>query len=350
MRNVLLVAGALGSLGAAQQTLVVPAAYDAVEGPAVAGIAGFTQARTMQVLIDARHLAAMQGASITALAFRRDGQFAEALAAGRCELVVRLAAATRAAVEPLPELARNRAAPIEVFRGEVDLPAAPAVSGAAPWRAPFAVAIALTAPFAYAGGDLCVEIEGSPTAEAPAPFWPVDAVSDGVRGDVQRLGTACGPFVGRDRRNHTTAASDLVVGRTARFVSRGLAGATGFLSIALAPLPVPIDLTAIGAPGCFAYVSGIAVIAARYGPALAAEFGGAANAVVHIPNDAALLGASFASQWLDPGPPLATSNALVCRLAAAVPTLGMATVLAERGAASGRVDTTAAPVVRFSFR
>jgi hypothetical protein len=343
----LLVSCCLAATALAQH-VVVPSAFESVDGPSRFGFAGVTVADHQQIVVDARHLTALQSQAITGIRLRRDQTFGAALAAGRFDLVVRIGNAPGEARRASASFAGNLPSPIEVFRGRIDLPPAPPVSGPLGWDAPDAVAIRFATPWPYTGGHLCLDLDGTPTS---ATRWPFDAASDPVQGSVTNLGVACSRFASAVGQTVVAMPRDLIVGQTARFVGRGEPGGSAFPLFGLQALPTPVDLAVVGAPGCALRIASFASGATSYGPIeLGALFGGLANYRIAIPSDSALLGARFLTQWLETGPPLTSSNALDCRIAAALPTLGMATVSAAPGQPEGHVDVTQAPVVRFDLR
>jgi hypothetical protein len=82
--------------------------------------------------------------------------------------------------------------------------------------------------------------------------------------------------------------------------------------------------------------------------------GAVAHALLPIPNDPGVLGARFATQWFEILPNVTSTNALDCTIAASLPQLGMANVLARTTGSgpippSGIVDAGAAHVLRFEF-
>lgn len=344
-----LVFGTAG-LAVAQQHIVVPSAFADSEAPSLAGLAGATVAMRQQILIDPAHLTSAVGRTILALQLRRDTGFGRARSAQAARMIVRLGTNSVAPVEASTTLARNLGNAVEVFRGDVTFPATPEVSGYVGWVAPHIVDIRFTTGYAYSGGTLCIDLYGTPLHSAP-PHWSVDAASDRAAGATTAIGAACGPYANAIGRSSGLAEADLVPGESALFFSRGEPGASAILLFGPRPRAVPLDLGFLGAPGCMLYIDAFAAATTVFARAeLGAAFGGLANVVVRIPADQALLGGRLATQWIESGLALRTSEALDCRIASAPSRLGMATVTARPGEPDGRIDVTRSPVVRLELR
>jgi hypothetical protein len=347
MRTLLVTCLAVTPL-AAQQHLVVPQSLARTDGPSLVGLAGVTVPKHQQFVVDAAHLQALQLRSITGIRFRRDQEFGKALVAGQANLTIRIGQSPWGASRASSVLARNLPSSVEVYRGTLDIPAAPPVSGALGFDPPDAIQIRFSAPYPYAGGDLCIDLVGVPLA---ATRWPVDAASDPARGSVTSFGVACGRYASIVGETALVAPRELIPGRTVRFVGRGEPGSAAFLLFGLSALSQSVDLAFLGAPGCSLHVSSFATAATTYGPAeIGPAFGGLANVLIHIPGDPALLGARFVTQWFEVGPTLASSNAHDCRISSALPSLGMATVTEIGARGEGYVDVATAPVIRFDYQ
>lgn len=78
--------------------------------------------------------------------------------------------------------------------------------------------------------------------------------------------------------------------------------------------------------------------------------GGRAWFELPVPGAPWVLGAGLATQWLDLGPQVTTSNALQCAIAATPPTLGMCTLQNVAGEAQGSILTHVAHVLRFEYQ
>jgi hypothetical protein len=349
---------------AAQQELVVPNAWATADAPGRLWVAGFTTPLRQQLVIGPQHLQTLVGRSITALSVRRDAGIGQAIDGGRTDLVVRIATATRPTEDADDVLDRNLGADaVTVFAGTVTLPASGPLAGSSvPWDPTHAVRIAFTTPFSYRGGPLCIDLTGSPVAQATSRHWGADAVIGSERGSYRAFGTSCGPYPGGsaptgERQVSSIDPRTLLLGGTARFIARGQPGRAASMLIGFAALPQPVGLAAVGAPSCFVYVAGIAALSTTFGAELSplhAELGGFAGASLRIPANPGLLGARFFTQWVDFGPPLATTNALECTIGQLAPRLALTTVTALRVgstyAPTGAVMVDAGLVVRFEAR
>lgn len=334
----------------AQQFATVPSAADGVEARSLVWLAGTARALRQQIVIDASHLLPLVGRDLTRIVLRRDTNDGRGRVGGDVDLVVRIGAASLPPSRASRTFAANVASPSEVFRGTVRLPASPAVAGFVGWDPAHVVDIAFATAFRYGGGDLCVELEGTPVG-AGAGWWPVDAVADSASGRVTHHGRTCGPFGGPAGSSNAVAAAALVPGETVTFVARGKPLAVAHLLVGVSMLPVPIDLGVLGAPGCVLAVDAFAALSTTFGTALfGVEFGGHAALRVALPGEARLLGARFVTQWVDLGPPLTTSEAVECEVAGQLPALGMALVEGVLGSGEGSVSVTGAPVLRFGYR
>src|SRR5690606_33106250 len=112
------------------------------------------------------------------------------------------------------------------------------------WTSPDSIEIQFTAPFAYSGGHLCIDLDG---ASSPDSWWPIDAVEDAATGTVVLEGRACGPRAQVLGQTASVAAADLVVGRTAMCKLFGDLGSPTFLIVGVGILPSPFDLALVGA-------------------------------------------------------------------------------------------------------
>lgn len=333
----------LAAVAPAQHT-VIPAEFTDVEAPHVASLAGIAQAKRQQFVIDAGHIAPLVGRTLTGIAFRRNPGAARA--SGQALLTVRIGAAQVTASGAQPDFARNVAVPVEVFRGAVAIPVSPATA-IPDWSPANVVEIAFSTPYLVAAGGLCIDVDGAPVGGAT--FWPIDAVRDATRGSVQDLGGGCGAFAARFGSTALVRAGELVPGSTARFLNHGPIGAATFALFGVGLLPSPIDLGFAGAPGCTLQVDSFAALAATFSTSeWGAPFGGIAFGLVPVPNQAALLGGRLAVQWVSLAP-LTTSNAMLCTIAPAIPSVGVATVEGA-GSTATVVDTTSAPVLRLQHR
>ena len=187
---------------------------------------------------------------------------------------------------------------------------------AALWTSPDAVAIVFAQPWTYPGGHLCIEIAGQPAPTAGAAFWSIDTETDGVTGQRVVLGTGCGPIAARATPQASVDARQLRPGSTARFTCAGEANATALLLLATTSLGSPIDLGALGAPGCELWVIPEITLPSVVGGSLNGR-PPATRQDVQLPWLPSFLGAALATQWLLVGVSgMTTSNALQLTLAA----------------------------------
>ncbi|MGC6487372.1 MAG: hypothetical protein ACON4Z_06985 [Planctomycetota bacterium] len=146
--------------------------------------------------------------------------------------------------------------------------------------------------FAFRYGDL---LPGPGTGSALVGFGPGGAVPDPGALDLDQSV----PFAttGPDRFPLAHAATPPQLGGALTLSVSG-AGSAPLAAVAVRDLALPsgVDLAAIGAPGCRAYVD---VAGAALVPAPLSAGGG--SVTVAVPNVSALLGAAFASQAFAPG-------------------------------------------------
>ncbi len=318
----------VAALAAQQAPVVLPPSCQQADGRSGGDWPGFTQRLRMQVLLGDQALTGLRNRSLQALAVRRDGQYLAAHAGGRAQVVV---VASHAAVAPhaaAASFANNRGSDArEVFRGEVDLPNAPALAhrDAISWQAPHAVEFPFSAPFAYQSGALCLDIDGAPVAGAAAPWWRIDYDLFTHDAQLAGLGQSCDP-----KTSATASRESLVAGGTLRLIGVGPVGAVGFVALDGATLSPPWDLTPIGAPGCALHVLPTVLVGTAYqSPAVGGY--GPANVRLQLPTGSDLLGARLATQWLAyPNPihpgQLSVTNALTMQVASSVPNLAGAIV------------------------
>ena len=334
---------------AGQGLLVAPADQSQFDATALLGVAGIGISEQQQILIDAEHLQGVVGREIHALLFRRDFGYQGPLDAASASVTIKVGAAAHRAAKAVPDFAANLPTPTTVYDGVVTIPASPHPSGrTVGWTGADVVEIALTTPFTYTGGTLCIEISGSP---ATSVWWPVDAVEDPASGTVVREGHACGPRAAILGETASVAAADLVIGRTAIFKLFGEPDRAAILMIGLDTLAQPLSLDFIGATGCELRVDAFAAIATSTTPPLPdAELGAVANVQLHLPARPELAGASFASQFVEVAvPDLTTSNTLICRISPTETSIGMSLVL-TRANRSPVVHAQRAPVVGLRWR
>jgi hypothetical protein len=216
------------------------------------------------------------------------------------------------------------------------------------------VTITLHPPWQYLGGNFCIEILGQPVPGAPTPrFWSVDVETDAVRGQRTTLGTGCGPMAARVMPQASVDPAQLRPGATARFTCAGDTGATAFFMLAAVPLPTPINLALVGAPGCELWLLPDIMLPSAIGAANG-QRPPATRLDLTLPALSSLIGGSFATQWMMFGASgLTTSNALQVVLAG-VPLQVMGSIV-QAGSAPGQdrtqglVQVGALPVIRLHW-
>ncbi|GAB4139285.1 MAG: hypothetical protein Fur0037_05430 [Planctomycetota bacterium] len=345
----------LCSAAIGQQFVTAPAAYDAQDAPSRLWLAGVSADLRQQIVIDGRHLAAAAGRSLTAISFRREAAN-EAYGSGTVDLTVALAVnplidALSATADFASNLGPN---PTVVHQGAIAIPAAPPMpASGATWSPATTIRIPFSQPFAYSGGTLVIDLRGRTTAQSVA-WWPCDAAADPVTGSVQNVGTGCGSHANAAGEWASAADNTLVPGATAQFYALGTEQGLGLMLFGLpASMPgTPLSLMIPGAiPGCTIYMQPpVTPLFAAFSTVPFPGEWGLAQIWLPIPNAAWILGASFGSQWMDLQQGFATSNGLVCTIAGAAPSLGMAEVRGGAQAATGAVLTNLAHVVRFEFQ
>lgn len=333
----------LCAVAPAQNLVVVPSAYGSVDGPSRTVLVTHVPLRT-QVVIDGDQLQALAGRRIHAVLVRRDARLASSFAAGTWNLALRVGAAARSAAAALPDYASNTVDPIEVFRGTLATPASPAPSGAPDWSATNTVRIDFAQSFAYASGGLVLDFETTPQG---SDWWPIDAIDEPIEGRVTLIGSPCGRFASWPSTARADA-SEFVVGRTATIRLHGDPNAPALLLFGTRILGSPLDMSVIGAPGCFLHVLPFTALSTTVGaPLHTPEFGGRAWIDFHLPADQSLLGATLALQWFEAqSTGVAFSEAIACELSASTPGLGMA-VVAGQVAGSPGVRSHGVPVLGF---
>ncbi len=291
----------------AQSHLVVPPLAATAEANGVEFWAAGPFSARRQVVLDASWLQAAVGRGFTAIAVRRNQGTADDQVAGRLLLDIDLAHASTAPPNASGSFAANRGPnATNVFAGLVAFPAAPAApTTPAPWQAPYAVTIPFTTPFAYRGGPLVVETVTRPLSgpSGQNPWWPIDAVIGASTGSVRSVGWGClaagtEPAAGAE-------LGSVSLGATAVFWLRGQMQAgpatclLGGDNRSYQGLPLPLDLTVIGMPGCVLYNDIATAVPSLLTPwPLRPDT--LATVEVPVPQDAALAGASLFAQWLVP--------------------------------------------------
>ena len=333
-------AGLTGTL-AAQNRHVVPVGAENLEQPTKQWLPGLGYDGRTQIVIDAANLTPLVGHNLTGLEFRRDTSRPFDHPAGTASVIVRIGAAATASFGATTDFGANSPNAVEVFRGTLSA-AASSVSGYVGWVDPHVLRLQFTPAFAYAGGPLAIDIEGSSAAHV---WWPVDAARELIAGDVLTLGAACGPRAQQHLgRTLDVGPSTLVAGSTTRLTSFTSPEAGNLLLFGVAPLPTPLNLGVLGSPGCWLVVDPIAVFApVMTGSSAVGD--GIREFHLTVPADPAFLSAPFVVQALELGAAgLSTSEALACRVAGGLPSLGCAVVRSDTGGAA-TVSSVQVPVL-----
>ncbi|MBI5852844.1 MAG: hypothetical protein HZB39_17675 [Planctomycetes bacterium] len=310
----------------AQSRVVVPQFAQGAEQPSTTWLPGIGFDGRLQLVIDPAQLASVAGRNLLGLEFRRDTGNPRDFTSATADVVVRIGIASTPSFGVSANFAANAPAPALHYQGPLSAPAS-SVAGYAGWADPHVIRITFTRPFAYAGGPLAIEVEGSAPTHS---WWPVDAAVLATGGGFSRVGTSCSPLVTPTGGSTMTVRDPaLQVGATAIFGQDTAPGAVALLLFGLDTLANPISLAAIGAPACSLYVDPLAATA----PVMSLEdarFGGLHEYHLAIPADPAFAAATFVVQGLELGASavLATSEALACQIASTVPSLGVAAVWA----------------------
>jgi hypothetical protein len=339
------------SLGA-QNTLTVPAAFDAVDAPSRLWVAGVSVDLRQQTIIDARHLVPLVGHPITGLWWRRDAAN-EAFTGGTTTLSVSIGTTTADSLSASETYASNLPNATLVFSGPLQVPNAPPdLTGS--WAADRTIRVAFNPAFTYTGGNLAVDVVGLADPVQPIAWWPADCAWDGAIGTVQSVGAGCGVHVNGNGEWASAVARSLLPGATAEFSARGTENGIALLcfgSLAQAP-GQPLSAFLPGAtPGCNVYVQvPMATMITSFASVPFPGEGGTALCSFPIPNQVWALGASFGSQWVDVQQQFATSNGVNSTVSATAPSLGMCVVRGVPGDPTGSVLTNQAHVLRFTYQ
>jgi hypothetical protein len=209
----------------------------------------------------------------------------------------------------------------------------------------------------YAGGNLCVDIEGEPVPGSATAWWPLDGSTDPGAGSMQRVGASCAP-----RLSASAPAAWLRPAASARLLASGQPQSVGAALLGN-PLSAPVDLAFLGAPGCMLRVSPDIVFLTGFSIPPAPDMPGDAQILLQIPSGPALLGIVLHQQWLNLQRPDARTNpagmtlthALVLQVTRAAPRARVVTVrsgLSRSGPvpSNGVVLPGRSPVMRFTFQ
>ena len=359
MRNFLISLVAVVGAASAQSYVFVPSSSATNDSVAGGRLPGLRRTFRMQVIVGASHLAGI-AAPCTALAFRRDGQYLDALEGGRSSFTIRISDQGAAPAQTRDLFAANHAVPpVQVFSGPVDYPASPAITAPdqSGWLPQHVIEFPFASPFQYRGGSLCIEIEGTGVIAGEGP-WRADFFADfGARGSVHPFGAGCGQYAGEGQRGASGQPATLTVGSTTRVYTWGQPGSPAFLMLGLQPLGAPLD--ALGAPGCFLHVVPELTLTSWLTTPTRTDLPGHVPFALQLPSEASLLSGTFLVQTgnLELRAPftnaahLTTSQGMRLVIGPRTPTLDAAVVESRHVFPfpdSGSVDMTRAPVLRLT--
>ncbi len=295
----ILALAALGAAVCAQQTKVVPAGMDFVEGPSVSTVPFSATTSGIQMLIEASQVTSGT-ALITAMNFRPTQQtqtspaFVKNYVLTAYTTTVTAQAFENSASPYDPNAIINGAAPTVVFNGPISFPA---TSPLTVTPAPFSIQIPFATPYVYDStqGNLLLMLESTDLQTTPGTYR-VDAVQfreTQITGIVAPIATGC--TSNGSSLSQSTAAASLVTG--------------GLIDVQLTsspPAAFPLALVTLGLSRADADLSPLGLVGcvARSGSLdlsqLVVAFGGGAFPPVQwiIPPDPAFLGVALVSQSL----------------------------------------------------
>lgn len=254
------------------------------------------------ILMTGSSLQPLAGTTISGLAFRRDAVHPDSYAGFSCNMEIRMGPIASATRLPAPIREPFSAPSTRVIWGDFDVPRASAGSG----LPPFSLSISLRVPYAYAGGDLGIDMVVEPVASTGRPtLWRRDAVL--LRQQDEAFARARGTAtLGRtDPARYRPLAwidpESLYPG--GRLLSRAeqTPNVFGLPALHYIGLPVDVPLETIGFPAGSRLLS----TGLEYTLTTTADMSklwGQAVVDLPLPNDPRLVGAQLSSQWfiLDP--------------------------------------------------
>lgn len=307
------------------QFTVVPIAADTTDAVGQLWLPGASGPLRQQEIVGASLLQGLMGKTLSALEFRRNTQN-RAFQAGALNMTVTLSISPNDPLSTSSTFANNVGPnPVEVFNGQLQIPASPATTTLPGWTPDNILRIEFDTPFDYVGGTLCVDMVGSPVAGQEAGWWPADAEQDLATGSIVDLGGGCGLYGGSLNRWATVEARTLLPGGLGRFYAFGPLGSFGILAFGTEfPAGWPLGMALPSAPpNCTMFIDlpiALALIPFEDNSPSPAR----ADYLIAIPNTPTITGASLTAQWVE-WTQQASSNAITWTVGG-VPGINMAHV------------------------
>lgn len=354
-----LLSAALAATSIASQQplfLTAPPGFGNIDAPSYLWLPGASREVRQQTLIGAARLVPIMGRTITALELRRTAAD-ETYSGGMASITITMSAAPHTPLECSEQFAANSgAAAVQVFSGPVTIPTSPPELGpSVPWDLDNTIRIPLQTPFVYLGGTLCVDVVGQPVPGQNANWWMADAEFEDISGSVVDLDGGCGIYGGTAHRWSHVDERSLLPGAYAHFHAYGTPYGFALTAFGL-PNPTGVPLALLGLPAsaeCELRLGSVDLLAvSMFIPDLQPQLqsrGGRADVTLKLPGNAAVLGLSLTTQWID-WAQMATSNAIEWTIAGSVPTLDMALVEGHPGEPTGNVSVHLAHVMRFEYQ
>ena len=340
------------------QSLTVPATAVGRDGLGLSHLAGVAGGRRQQFILGESLLSGLQGHEISSISFRRDGQ-PSILGSGQADLRVLisqgvLADAKKATMSFEANLGTTSTM---VFQGQVNAPASPRPTNrdSVGFGVNDVITITLGQPYRYSSGTLCVDVAGTPVSNSTLRAWPIDVDRENVRGQITMLGQSCVQLAQTFNRHLSADPASLRAGSTMRLRGFAQANDTAILMLAATRLGSGINLGFLGSPNCNLWVLPDITLWTAVQPTTPG-FPAAANALLHIPHDAAFLGAAIHSQWLVvQGALLRTSEGASLQLASLPATIDASIVMSTPSQgnpwpATGEVEVAAVPVMQIQYQ
>jgi hypothetical protein len=295
-----------------QAHATIPSPYANQDADRHLWLAGAGRDLRQQTILGASHLTSLVGQQLTALVLRRDAN-ATAYPAGAATWTVTVSASPAATYDSSSIFADNLGADaVQVFPG----------------------------------GRLCVDITGAAVPSQRSAAWLPDAHAVDPTGAATPIGGGCGPFAAQSYVDRY----GLSVGGTATFTTGGTPNSFSFALTGQALLaPLPLASVGIGLPnsGCSVMLDPTLLMPVWLTDALTPSMGIGAWSL-RIPNDSNLQGLGFTTQWLDLAQD-ATTDAITWSIGARH-SLDMVTIEGSPNAATGRITTNLAHVLRFEHQ